>query len=600
VVLTVSYPAPQELDMTPAGDGYFFATVKDLPPGSRYQYRVFSLEAPNDAHALVRPDPASRSQPEGVHGPSQVVSDAYPWQDAHWHGLPLTQYIIYETHVGTLTAEGTFDSMIDRLDDLKQLGITALELMPIAQFPGSRNWGYDGVYPFAAQDSYGGVEGLKRLVDACHRQGLAVILDVVYNHLGPEGNYLADFGPYFTNAYNTPWGAAINFDGPHSAEVRRYFIENALYWITECRIDALRLDAVHAIYDFSAVTFLEELALAVEMQAEHLNRKVFLIAESALNDTRIIRPRALGGFDLDAQWNDDFHHALHALLTGERSGYYADFGELSHLAEAWREGYVYSGQYSRFRQRPHGNSSRAMAARQMVVFAQNHDQIGNRMNGERLSAQVSFEQLKVAAASVLLSPFLPLLFMGEEYAETAPFPYFVSHQDPNLVAAVREGRRSEFKDFLWQGEPPDPQDEQTFAAARLNWHLRHDSKRHAGMWDFYKELIRLRKTIPSLAMLSKKRLHVLADEEHRLLCIRRWHGRDKVVVLIGFNSEPVTACIPFTAGTWHKRLDAAEGRWHGKGSSTVPDEVVAQGPLLMQLPPFAVVLWQCAVDSRRI
>jgi maltooligosyltrehalose trehalohydrolase len=583
------------MDMAPAGEGYFFREINGLPPESLYQYRIHSLSQPDNADAPMRPDPASLSQSEGVHGPSQVVSADFPWQDEHWHGLPLSRYIIYEAHVGAMTAEGTFDALIGRLDDLKQLGITALELMPIAQFPGHRNWGYDGVFPFAAQNSYGGVQGLKRLVDACHGRDLAVILDVVYNHLGPEGNYLADFGPYFTDAYRTPWGAAINFDGPDSAHVRRYFIENALYWITECHIDALRLDAVHAIYDFSARPFLEELALSVEIQAEHLNRHIFCIAESALNDSRIIRPRSLGGFDLDAQWNDDFHHALHALLTAERSGYYADFGQLSHMAEAWREGYVYSGQYSAFRRRPHGNSSRATPARQLVVFAQNHDQVGNRMNGERLVQQVSFEQLKLAAASVLLSPFVPLLFMGEEYAEPGPFPYFVSHQDPDLVAAVREGRRSEFQDFLWQGEPPDPQNEETFAAARLHWDLRRKEP-HACMFAFHQELIRLRKTIPSLSMLSKKRLYVLEDEENQLLCIRRWHGRDKVVLLLGFNSGPVSASVAFTPGTWHKRLDASDARWKGSGG-TVPETVVAQGPLTMDLPPFAVLLWQRAAEG---
>jgi len=591
VVLSVTAPVPLELIMTPAQEGYFYGELNGLPTGSRYQYRLFARSAPDDADALVRPDPASRSQPDGIHGPSQVIPGDFPWQDGHWHGLPLSRYIIYEAHVGTMAEEGTFESMIARLEDLKQLGITALELMPVAQFPGNRNWGYDGVYPFAAHSGYGGAEGLKRLVDACHRAGLAVILDVVYNHLGPEGNYLADFGPYFTDAYKTPWGAAINFDGPDSAPVRRYFIENALYWITECHIDALRLDAVHAIYDFSARPFLEELALAVETQAEHLNRRIFCIAESALNDTRIIRPRALGGFNMEGQWNDDFHHALHGLLTGERTGYYADFGELSHFAEAWREGYVYSGQYSRFRRRPHGNSSRSIPARQMVVFAQNHDQIGNRMRGERLSQLVSLAQLKVAAASVLLSPFIPLLFMGEEYAEPAPFPYFVSLLDPDLVAAVREGRRKEFQEFLWQGEPPDPQDEATFASARLDWDLRRRSQPHACMSAFYQELIRLRKSVPSLAMLSKKRLYVLEDVENKLICIRRWHGRDKVVLLLGFNSEKVTASVAFTPGTWHKRLDAAQETWMGEGSA-VPELIVAQGPLTMDLPPYAVLLWQ--------
>jgi maltooligosyltrehalose trehalohydrolase len=593
MVLAVTHPDPLELMLTPAEDGYYYGELNGLPPGSRYQYHIFAHGAQDDADCLTRPDPASRSQPEGVHGPSQVVSDDFPWHDHNWHGLPLSRYIIYEAHVGTMTAEGTFASIITRLDDLKQLGITALELMPVAQFPGGRNWGYDGVFPFAVQNTYGGVEGLKRLVDACHAMGLAVILDVVYNHLGPEGNCLADFGPYFTDIYRTPWGAAVNFDGPDSAPVRRYFIENALYWVTECHIDALRLDAVHAIYDFSARPFLEELALSVETRAELLNRKIFCIAESALNDTRIIRPRSLGGFNLDAQWNDDFHHGLHALLTGERTGYYADFGELSHFAGAWREGYVYSGQYSRFRRRPHGNSSRSIPAHQLVVFGQNHDQVGNRMRGERLNRMISFPQLKVAAASVLLSPFIPLIFMGEEYGEPAPFPYFVSHSDPDLVAAVREGRRREFQDFLGQGEPPDPQDEATFASARLDGQLRHRSRPHAVLYAFYRELIRLREAIPSLAMLSKKRMYLLEDDDHRLICVRRWYGRDKVILLLGFNIETIAATVAFTPGTWHKRLDAAHERWLGEGGA-MPDTVNVLGPLKMELPPFAVLLWQRA------
>lgn len=596
VLLSVTRPETRELIMTPAQDGYYYGVLDGLAPDSRYEYRLFPRAAPEAADPLVRPDPASRSQPDGVHGPSQVAPDDFQWHDEHWHGLPLSHYIIYEAHVGTMTAEGTFEAMIERLDDLKQLGITALELMPVAQFPGTRNWGYDGVHPFAAQNSYGGAAGLKRLVDACHQKGLSVILDVVYNHLGPEGNYLGDFGPYFTDAYRTPWGAAINFDGPDSAPVRRYFIENALYWITECHIDALRLDAVHAIYDFSARPFLEELALAVEAQTEHLNRHIFCIAESALNDTRLIRPHTLGGFNLDAQWNDDFHHALHALLTGERSGYYVDFGHLSHFARAFREGYVYNGQYSRFRRRPHGNSSRSISARQLVVFAQNHDQVGNRMRGERLNRMISPAQLKVAAAAVLLSPFIPLIFMGEEYAEPAPFPYFVSHLDADLVAAVRDGRRREFSDFLWQGEPPDPQDERTFAAAKLDWELRRRSRPHATLFEFYRELIHLRKTVPSLAMLSKKRLYVLEDEENQLICVRRWYGRDKVVLVLGFNARTVTAPIALTPGSWRKRLDSAQQRWMGEGSA-IADTILAQGTMSLELPPFAVLLFQRA-DSR--
>ncbi|MBU4448409.1 MAG: malto-oligosyltrehalose trehalohydrolase, partial [Proteobacteria bacterium] len=378
--------------------GYFSAVVAGVEPGSHYFYR---LNGQQDF-----PDPASRFQPQGVHGPSQVAARRFSWDDGHWSGLPLRDYVIYELHVGTFTPEGTFDAVIPYLDELKELGLTALELMPVAQFPGGRNWGYDGVYPFAVQNSYGGPLGLKRLVNACHQRGLAVVLDVVYNHLGPEGNYLANYGPYFTQRYRTPWGPALNFDGPDSDEVRRFFIDNALFWSSEYHIDALRLDALHAIVDLSPQPFVAELAATVRRARERWNRKFFLMAESDLNDVRLVRSPDLGGYGLDGHWNDDFHHALHTLLTGEQTGYYADFGRLEQLAKAWREGFIYSGEYSPYRRRRHGSSSRDIAAERLVVFAQNHDQIGNRLGGERLSQLISFEALKLAAGAMLLSPFL--------------------------------------------------------------------------------------------------------------------------------------------------------------------------------------------------
>ncbi|MBI1995456.1 MAG: malto-oligosyltrehalose trehalohydrolase, partial [Deltaproteobacteria bacterium] len=413
VDVIVVAPTQRSVLLAHSADGYFSAEVENIPNGSLYHYRL------NDEKD--RPDPASRFQPQGVHGPSQVVDPAFPWEDAHWLGLPLQSYILYELHVGTLTSEGTFDAIVPHLPELKDLGITAIELMPVAQFPGSRNWGYDGVQPFAVQNSYGGPQGLKRLVNACHKVGLSVVLDVVYNHLGPEGNYLADFGPYFTDRYKTPWGPALNFDGPESDHVRRYFIDNALYWINEFHFDALRLDAVHAILDHSPYTFLEQLADEVHSQAKTLNRQVFLFPESAANDSRLVRARELGGYGLDAQWNDDFHHALRGVLTGERSGYYVDYGEFRQLVKAYREGFVYSGEYSKHRRRRHGTSTQDIPAERFVVFSQNHDQVGNRMLGERLSQLVSFEALKLAASTVILSPFIPLLFMGEEYSEVAPF-----------------------------------------------------------------------------------------------------------------------------------------------------------------------------------
>jgi maltooligosyltrehalose trehalohydrolase len=566
--------------------GYHRAALTDFDPSGRYVYRLYKNPT---KEPIERSDPASRFQPEGVHGPSQVVNMEFDWEDADWHGLPLSQYIIYELHVGTFTSAGTFEAMIAHLDELKDIGITAIELMPVAQFPGSRNWGYDGTYPFAAQNSYGGPQGLKRLVNACHRKGLAVILDVVYNHLGPEGNYLRDFGPYFTDFYQTPWGEAVNFDGPCSDEVRRFFIENALYWVAECHIDALRIDAVHAILDFSARPFLETLARMVHRAAEQLNRRIYCIAESALNDTRLLRPRALGGFALDAQWNDDFHHALHAILTGEQAGYYQDFGRLHHLVRAWRRGFVYEGQYSSYRRHTHGNSSRSIPAQQLVVFAQNHDQIGNRMLGERLSRLVSFEDLKLAAGLVLLSPFIPLLFMGEEYGETAPFQYFIDHSDAELVNAVREGRRREFAAFGWEEEPPDPQEEATFLKAKLNRSLR-DIDQNRVLSNFYRELIRLRKEIPVLAQLSKKHLDIVADHEQRMLFVRRWIGSDEVFLIFGFSEQQMTVPLPLPAGRWKKMLDSADQRWLGPGS-LVPEEIESKGRIELPVTPHALLLF---------
>jgi maltooligosyltrehalose trehalohydrolase len=477
------------------------------------------------------------------------------------------------------------------------LGITAIELMPVAQFPGERNWGYDGVFPFAVQNSYGGPQGLKRFVDACHARGLAVILDVVYNHLGPEGNYLRDFGPYFSDVYRTPWGAPINFDGPYSDEVRRYFIENALYWVTECHIDALRLDAVHAILDFSARPFLQELAVAVRRCADGLGRRIHLIAESALNDTRLIRAPDLGGLGLDAQWSDDLHHSLHAVLTGERSGYYCDFGEFEQLLKALREGFVYDGQYSKYRKRRHGGSSRTIPSHRLVVFAQNHDQVGNRMHGDRLSRLVPFEALKLAAGVIMLSPNLPLLFMGEEYGETAPFPYFVSHSDPALIDAVRRGRRAEFASFGWEGNPPDPQAEETFRSAKLRPDLRLADGRHRHLREFHHRLITLRRGSPVFASSEASHLEVSRVGSRRIGCIRRWSDGEEAVIVFYVGEEPLPAPVLLPEGRWEKVLDSADEQWGGPGS-TIPDAFSSEGEVMMELSPFAfLVLSKPVIDE---
>jgi maltooligosyltrehalose trehalohydrolase len=584
VAVHVVAPAEGVTPLTRTERGYHQAVVDGVGPGARYLYRL--------EDGRERPDPASRCQPDGVHQPSQVVDSAFGWDDGGWFGYPLRDYVLYELHVGAFTSEGTFDAVIPRLDELAGLGITAIELMPVAQFPGERNWGYDGVYPFAPQHCYGGVAGLKRLVNACHLKGLAVVLDVVYNHLGPEGNYLGEFGPYFTDAYKTPWGCALNFDGADSDEVRRYFIENALHWITEFHIDALRLDAVHAIKDFSAYPFLEELGVAVHERAQQLNRRCHLIAESDLNDARVICPRELGGYNLDAQWSDDFHHALHALLSGERDGYYADFGRIEHLARAWREAFVYTGQYSRYRRRRHGSSTRLSSAEQFVVCAQNHDQVGNRALGERLSQLVGFEELKLAAGAVLLSPYIPLLFMGEEYGETAPFQYFVSHGDPGLIEAVRRGRREEFAAFAQRGEAPDPQAEGTFRRSKLRHDLRREGQ-HAVLQEFYGALLALRRQLPALARSGRESLEVVGYERERVLLVRRWHQPDQVCLVFNFGEVAASPLLPLPAGWWDKRFDSADPRWNGPRSFS-PESIESKGEARVTLSPQAFCVYQCS------
>ena len=562
--------------------GYHQGVIDGIEPGANYFYRLDSV--------VERPDPASRYQPEDVHGPSKVIDPApFIWQDENWSGLPLEQYIIYELHTGTYTEGGTFDAIIPHLDKLKELGITALEIMPVAQFPGNRNWGYDGVYLFAVQDSYGGPDGLKRLINACHQNEMTVVLDVVYNHFGPEGNYITDFGPYFTDRYHTPWGAVINFDGHQSDEVRRFFIENALYWLNEFHVDALRLDALHAILDATSHLFIEELAEAFHNQAENLGRKAYLIGESSDNNPRLIKPTELGGYGLDAQWNDDFHHSLHAILTGERNGYYQDFGQLQQLAKAFREGFVYTGQHSLYRQRRHGASSRDVPAHHFVVFSRNHDQVGNRINSERLSQVVSFEALKLAAGLVLLSPFVPLLFMGEEYGETAPFPYFISHSQWKLVEAVRKGRSREFAAFQWEGEAPDPYDENTFLSAKLN----HDlclSGHHKTLLEFYKALIRLRKETPALALLSKGNQRVNDYPESNILYLHRWDNNSQSVIAFNIDGENASAVLPFPDGKWRKELDSSEEIWGGEGS-LIPHEINSNEGVSLEIRPWSFVLF---------
>jgi maltooligosyltrehalose trehalohydrolase len=565
--------------------GYHEALLDGVSAGARYVYRF--------PDGTVAADPASRLQPLGVRGPSEVVDLRFDWTDQAWQPPSLQDLVIYELHVGTFTRAGTLTAVIDHLDELQALGITALELMPLAQFPGTRNWGYDGVFPFAVQNSYGGPRALQQLVDACHARGLAVILDVVYNHIGPDGNTFAHFAPYFNELYHTPWGDALNFDGPGSDDVRQFFIESARQWLFDFHIDALRLDAVHAILDTSAYPFLSEFAERIYEDARALGRRVYLIAESDRNDPRLIRPRNLGGHGLDALWSDDFHHALHTLLTGESQGYYADFGDVAQLGRAYREAFVFGGQYSTFRERRHGAAPGDAASHCFVVCAQNHDQVGNRMLGDRLSGLVAFEAQKLAAATTLTSPFVPLLFMGEEFGELAPFPYFVDHADPLLADAVRAGRKREFATFAWNGEPPDPQAESTFTSARLNRHLR-DRSPHRELAAYYQHLLALRREL-NLQRTDHAALEVVAFHDESALLVLR-PGPEPAPVAFVFCFHPVGArvTVPLAEGFWRVRSDSAQSEWAGPGS-THPECFHSRGFTELQLAPWsALVLEQVA------
>jgi maltooligosyltrehalose trehalohydrolase len=572
------------LEMERRDCGYHIAIVDSTEAGARYLYRI------DDSREL--PDPASRFQPEGVHGPSELVDTAgFEWTDENWKGIDLEGSIFYEVHVGTYTGAGTFDALIDHLNDLHSLGITTIEVMPVAQFPGARNWGYDGVFPFAPQNTYGGPEGLHRLVDAAHSCGLAVALDVVYNHLGPEGNYLGAYGPYFTDRYRTPWGEAINYDGPDSDEVRRFFRENALYWLEQYHFDALRLDAVHGIFDFSAVPFLAELRTSVAELSHKLGRKIHLIAESDLNDVRVIAARERGGYEIDGQWSDDFHHSLHTLLTKEKTGYYQDFGSVWHLAESLRKGWCYCGQYSHFRRRRHGNSPEGTPSSHFVVCNQNHDQVGNRAAGERLSALVDFEALKLAAGMTLLTPYVPLLFMGEEYGETAPFQYFISHLDPALVEAVRRGRKEEFAAFGWQDRVPDPQDEATFHRSHLQHHLKVKEP-HASLLRFYNELIRLRK---EWSLGNSAKWHVWEAKEDTLVFFRE-DSTSHIVVIFNFSDCTTVPQVPEWQGLWRTRIWSADRIWNGAADPLL-EEVRFSKPFELKLHPHSFAAFESQLSD---
>ena len=503
-----------KLPLQPAGGGWWHADVAEAGPGTDYAYFI-------DDEDLALPDPRSMWQPSGVHGVSRVLDHtAFGWSDGGWQAPPLSSAVIYELHIGTFTLEGTLDAAQQKLDSLRELGITHVELMPMNSFPGRQGWGYDGVDLFAPHEPYGGPEALKRFVDACHAKGLAVLMDVVYNHLGPSGNYLGKFGPYFTDAHHTPWGAAVNLEQAGSHEVRRFFCDNALMWLRDYHCDGLRLDAVHAYVDRSAINFMEQIAAEVCALEAETGRHYVVIAESDLNDPRLVTAPEAGGYGLDAQWSDDFHHALVTALSGDRSGYYADFGSLEQIAKALRDVYVYDGRYAPYRNRIHGKRVAGLPGWRFLGYAQNHDQVGNRATGDRLSQLVSLGRARIAAALVLTAPFVPIIFQGEEWAASSPFQFFTNH-DPELGKLVSEGRTKEFARFGWDpADIPDPQAQETYERSKLNWGERNAGL-HAEMLEWYRKLIALRRSTPDLLDGDLSRVEVRFSEAGQWLRMKR-------------------------------------------------------------------------------
>ena len=516
--------------------GFWHTTVKDAGPGDDYGFLLDDENQP-------WPDPRSQWQPHGVHGLSRIFDQkAFQWRDKFWQGPPLTGAVIYEMHIGTFTREGTFDSAITKLGDLAALGVTHIEVMPVGAFPGDRGWGYDGVALFAVTENYGGPESLKRFVDSCHAAGLAVLLDVVYNHFGPVGNYTGKYAPYVTNKHITPWGDAMNFEEQGSDEVRRFFCDNALMWMRDYHFDGLRLDAVHEFMDRSAVHFMEQLSAEVDVASATLGRRLVLIAESDLNDPRIVTPREAGGYGIDAQWSDDFHHALFTILYHEEGGkgYYDDFGSLDKLVKSITSVFVYDGVYSKYRKRKHGRPVAGLSAHHFIGFIQNHDQIGNRATGDRLEHIIGIEKAKVAAGIVLTSPFIPMIFQGEEFAASTPFQYFADHEDAEMARLVAEGRKKEFAAFGWDEDSiPNPEQVETFQRSKLNWDEVHEDQ-HAEMLAWFTRLIHIRRASPSLNDGDTAHNKVSFDPDRNWLVM----NRGGVQVLTNLGSQPAQFDVP--------------------------------------------------------
>ncbi len=561
------------------GTDYWKITLENCKPGTRYKYKI------NDNESF--PDPASLSQPEGVHEASEVIDlSEFAWTDKGWKNIPLPEMIQYELHTGTFTSRGNFDGIISKLDYLKDLGINTIEILPVAQFSGKRNWGYDGVYFFAVHDSYGGAFGLMKLVNECHKKGIAVILDVVYNHFGPEGNYISEFGHYFSGKYSTPWGKPLNFDDAYSDDVRNFIIQNALMWCRDFHIDGLRLDAVHAIYDFGAKHIMQELSENLEELGTKTGKKHYLIAESNLNDVHYISPITIGGYGLDAQWSDDFHHAIHTLVTGEKNGYYMDFGKSYQLSKAIKNAFVFDGEYSNYRKKTYGNSTENNKAEQFVIFHQNHDQVGNRKNGERLISLTDFETAKLLAATMFISPNIPMLFMGEEYGERNPFFYFVSHLDPGLNELVRKGRENDFKDFHNDGDiAPDPSSPDTFHDSLLSWSIDGDPEKKV-MHRYYKGLIKLRKSHPVFRIPDKENLRI--SEYGKVFVLERWQNNENTLSIMNFDKRDHNLEIPEGLNQKMKKIfDSNDPQWNGTGNK-VPENIESKEIVIISRRSIAI------------
>lgn len=552
----------EKFQMQPAENGWCQSKIASANIDDDYGF-ILDGEGPF-------PDPRSRSQPNGVHKLSRLVDEnSFQWTDKNWQSRPLASAIIYELHLGTFTTAGTFLSAIERLDHLVSLGVTHVEFLPVVEFSGNHGWGYDGVDLFAPHHAYGSTDDLKKLVNECHARGLGVIMDVVYNHLGPSGNYLAKFGPYFTKKYAPTWGEALNYDGAGSEEVRRFFCDNALMWLRDFHCDGLRLDAVHAIYDLSARHFLEQLKREVEDLSAKTGRELFLIAESDLNDPRLLWPRERGGFQLDAQWSDDFHHALHTVLTRENNGYYCDYGKMEHLAKSLGNAFVYDGNFSKHRGRKHGGNTNGLSGARFLGYLQNHDQVGNRAQGERSSALMSLGKLKIGAALVLTSPFVPMLFQGEEWGASTPFLYFTDYEEPELAAAVGEGRCKEFAAFGWKPEEvPPPQARETFERSKLNWNELAENS-HVEILDWHKKLIALRRAEKDLSDAEMKNVRVRFDEE------KKWFAVERGAVSIVCNLASQPQVVPISTGTQNILLASEAQIEIQTGVVSLPPEAVA-------------------------